>query len=187
MKYTGTSGENYGGEILKEPTEKQLKTIKQALKYFGSQDFIEYHELLVNENNEVFVLSNELYEFISDNSIKPLKAGLKVGEIGKRFRFGLEGTFFLARKKKKRVYVNKNGEMLFLYGRDLFAESIRKAVSVKKNDIVFICNTEGDIIGIGRSRFDGDEMRSVEKETVVVRNLIDRGEYLRKKKLYSTF
>ncbi|HID42204.1 MAG TPA: hypothetical protein EYP30_00235, partial [Archaeoglobaceae archaeon] len=152
----------------------------------GSLNFIENYSLLVNENREVFALSKKLADFILENKIEFLSAGLKVGEVGKRFRFSLEGSFFFALKKKK-VYVDKTGEMLFLYGRDIFAESVRKAVKVKKRDVVFVCNTDGDIIGIGRSRFDGEDMRSVEKETVVVENLIDRGEYLRKEKLYSSF
>lgn len=157
------------------------------MRAYSSKNFLDNCILLVNEKREVFALSKELGDFIGKNRIAFMRAGLKVGEIGKKFRFSLEGSFFLAKKKKKKVYVNKKGEMLFLYGRDLLAESVRKALGVKKGDTVFVCNTYGDIIGIGRSRFDEDEMRSIEKDTVVVENLVDRGEYFRKKKLYSSF
>jgi 60S ribosome subunit biogenesis protein NIP7 len=172
---------------LEELTEKQEKVIRQMLKAYDSQDFIDRYELLINENREVFALSKELADFLSKNKIPFVSAGLKIGEVGKRFRFSLEGAFYLARKKRKKVYVNRRGEMLFLYGRDLFAESIRKAVRVKERDVVMVCNTDGDIIGIGRSKFDGEKMRSVEKDVVVVKNLVGRGEYLRKQKLYDSF
>jgi len=78
--------------------------------------------------------------------------------------------------------------MLFLYGRDLFSGSIVKVTEdVKENDFVMVCNKDGDIIGIGKSRFDADVMRSIESDRVVVENLLDRGEYLRKNRLYNAF
>jgi len=185
MKSTGKSEKESG--TLGELTVKQKKIIEKALRAYSSENFLENHVLLVNEKREVFALSKELGDFIAKNKIEFMNAGLKIGEVGKKFRFSLEGSFFLVKKKKKRVYVNKKGEMLFLYGRDVLAESVRKAVGVKKRDTVFVCNTYGDIIGMGKSRFSEDEMRSVEKDTVVVENLVDRGEYFRKRKLYSSF
>ena len=116
-------------------------------------------------------------------------AGLKVGEVGnRRFRFSLEGSFYLAKKNKKKVFVNEKGEMLFLYGRDIFAESVVDVTNdVEENDIVFVCNTKGDILGIGKTRFDARRMKEVEKDRVVVENLVDRGEYLRKEKTYNAY
>ena len=78
--------------------------------------------------------------------------------------------------------------MLFLYGRDIFSESVVKATpDIKENDIVFVCNKAGDILGIGKSRYPAEKLRSVERDRVVVGNLVDRGEYLRKEKVYASF
>ena len=181
---------------LREPLEKELKVIRRALKFFGFESGLysdSHFVLLIHQTGnvkEVYALTPELAEFLKSGVkvVEVVSAGIKVGEVGKRFRLTLEGAFFLAKTKKKRVYVNKKGEMLFLYGRDIFASSVMKASQdIRENDVVFVCNTRGDILGIGRSRYDGDRIRSVEEDRVVVENLVDRGEYLRKEKLYRAF
>ena len=78
--------------------------------------------------------------------------------------------------------------MLFLYGRDIFARSVVSVTEdVRENDIVFVCNKRGDILGLGKSRFDSERYKEVDEDRVVVENLVDRGEYLRKKKLYDAY
>ncbi len=194
--------------MLRKPTKKELKVILSALRAFGSEDFLKDNELLVldvvieedgsrrivdrntkGRIREVYALSKDLAKFLELYKLNYVHAGLKVGEVGsRRFRFSLEGSFYLARKNKKKVFVNEKGEMLFLYGRDIFAESVIDVTGdVKENDIVFVCNVKGDILGIGKARFDAKRMMEVEKDRVVVENLIDRGEYLRKEKTYRSF
>ena len=172
---------------FREPKKKGTKVIESALRYFGSEVEGEI-AILESKRKEVYLISTELYDFLKEKDIKPTFAGLKLGEVGRRFRFTVEGAFFLVKKKKKRVWVNERGEMLFLYGRDIFSESVVKASpDIKENDIVFVCNKAGDILGIGKSRYEADKLRSVEKDRVVVENLVDRGEYLRKEKVYDSF
>ncbi len=178
---------------LREPNKKELKTIFSAFKAYGFS--LNGKRIVIREINdkkrrikEVIMLSEDLYRFISNFNLNWTFAGLKIGEVGKRFRFSIEGCFYIAKKKRKRVYVNDRGEMLFLYGRDLFSGSIVKVTEdVKENDFVMVCNKDGDIIGIGKSRFDADVIRSIESDRVVVENLLDRGEYLRKNRLYNAF
>jgi len=193
--------------MLRKPSKKELKVILSALRAFGSTDFLKDNELLlldvvIGEDGsrrivdkdtkgrirEVYALSKDLVKFLELYKLNFVHAGLKIGEVGsRRFRFSLEGSFYLAKKDKKRVYVNEKGEMLFLYGRDVFAESVLRATSdVEENDIVFVCNRKGDILGIGKARFDARRMKDAGSR-VVVENLVDRGEYLRKEKTYSSY
>jgi 60S ribosome subunit biogenesis protein NIP7 len=193
--------------MLRKPSKKELKVILPALRAFGSTDFLKDNELLlldivIGEDGsrkivdkdakgrirEVYALSKDLVKFLELYKLNFVHAGLKVGEVGsRRFRFSLEGSFYLAKKDKKRVYVNEKGEMLFLYGRDIFAESVLRATSdVEENDIVFVCNRNGDILGIGKARFDARRIKEAGSR-VVVENLVDRGEYLRKEKTYSSY
>ena len=182
---------------LREPSKREFKVIRAALRSFGSLDFLERNKLLVYELNnesgekvkEVYALSNDLAKFLELYKLNIVHAGLKVGEVGsRRFRFSLEGSFYLINKDKKKVYVNEKGEMLFLYGRDIFAKSVERVTDdVKENDIVFVCNKRGDILGIGKARFDAKRMKEVEEDRVVVENLVDRGEYLRKNKTYNSY
>jgi len=191
--------------MLRRPTKKELKVISSALRAFGSMDFLNDNEILVldvqdgvkkvvdkkerGRIREVYALSKDLVKFIELHKLNYVHAGLKIGEVGsRRFRFSLEGSFYLIKKNKKKVFVNEKGEMLFLYGRDIFAESVVDVTKdVKENDIVFVCNTKGDVLGIGKARFDAKRMKEVEKDRVVVENLIDRGEYLRKEKTYNAY
>ncbi len=182
--------------MLRRPRKKELKVITSALRAFGSIDFLKDNELFVLESHiggktirEAYAISKDLAKFLELYKLNYVHAGLKVGEVGsRRFRFSLEGAFYLVKKNKKKVFVNEKGEMLFLYGRDIFAESVIDATKdVKENDIVFVCNTKGDILGIGRARFDAERMKEVAKGRVVVENLVDRGEYLRKEKTYDAY
>ncbi len=179
--------------MLRRPTKKELKVINSALRAFGSTDFLKDNEILIRDDafgvREAYALSKDLVRFLELFKLNYVHAGLKVGEVGsRRFRFSLEGSFYLVRRDRKKVFVNERGEMLFLYGRDIFAESVVKVTEdVRENDVVFVCNTKGDILGIGRARFDARRMREVAKDRVVVENLVDRGEYLRKEKTYNAY
>ncbi len=179
--------------MLRRPTKKELKVISSALRAFGSTDFLKDNEILIRDDasgvREAYALSKDLVKFLELFKLNYVHAGLKVGEVGsRRFRFSLEGSFYLVRRDRKKVFVNERGEMLFLYGRDIFAESVVKVTEdVRENDVVFVCNTKGDILGIGRARFDAGRMREVAKDRVVVENLVDRGEYLRKEKTYDAY
>ncbi len=175
--------------MLRRPRRRELKVLLSALRAFGSLDFLEENEILLNEKKEAFALSKDLAKFLDLHRLNYVHAGIKVGEVGsRRFRFSLEGAFYLAKRDKKKVFVNGRGEMLFLYGRDIFAESVFDVTDdVEENDIVFVCNAKGDVLGLGKARFDAGRMRKVAGDRVVVENLVDRGEYLRKEKTYDAY
>jgi len=178
-----------------EERKKKRKIVENAARFFGFSSLLKKEDFRLRDR-EVFLLSRDLGKILDkmDEMDKTgtltknlVSAGIKVGEAGRRFRFSLEGAFFLARKEKKRVYVDDKAEMLFLYSRDVFSSSVERVThDVRENDIVFVCNRYGDIIGIGRARFDAKEI-SKKGERVAVENLVDRGEYLRKEKLYASF
>ncbi|MEM1956979.1 MAG: NIP7 N-terminal domain-related protein [Archaeoglobaceae archaeon] len=170
--------------MLRDLNEREEKVLRKALKFFNSSDFLKEKKLVV-KGKEVFAVSEELYEFLKTGV--DCYCGVKIGEIGKRFRLTLEGSFWLMRNEKKKVWVNEKGEMLFLYGRDVFTESVTKVGEFEENEIVFVCNRYGDILGIGRARFDSLKILRQAKDRVVVENLVDRGAYLRHEKIYDAF
>lgn len=176
---------------LREPNKKELKVIKKALSYFDSKSFLEKYSVLVREvegRKELFALSKDLAEFLKKLDTDVVyNAGIKVGEVGNRLRLSLEGSFWLVRKDKKKVWVNERGEMLFLYGRDIFSSSVVRAGDFGENEIVFVSNKHGDIIGIGKSRFPAEKIWDVDPDRVVIENLTDRGEYIRHVRLYESF
>jgi len=56
--------------------------------------------------------------------------------------------------------------MLFLYGRDIFAESVTRVGKFEQNEIVFVCNKFNDIIGIGKARFRSGEIPKQERRSL---------------------
>ncbi|MFN3383660.1 MAG: NIP7 N-terminal domain-related protein [Archaeoglobaceae archaeon] len=170
--------------MLRDLSEKEEKILRSALKFFNSLDFLKERKLLV-KGKEVFAVSEELYEFLKKGI--DCYSGIKIGEIGKRFRLTLEGSFWLMKNEKKKVWVNERGEMLFLYGRDVFAESLIRVGVFEENEIVFVCNRYSDVLGIGRARFDANRILEQAKDRVVVENLVDRGAYLRHGNIYEAF
>ncbi|MBE8540450.1 PUA domain-containing protein [Geoglobus acetivorans] len=170
---------------VREPTKKELKVIRNALKFFRATDLLERYKIFIVESGkrEVYLFTEEVFELLMKTDA--VHAGVKIGEVGsRRFRMTLEGAFFIA-KDRRRVIVTERGEMLFLYGRDVFAGSVVDVdEDVRENDVVFVCNRYGDVLGLGRSKYDADVIGELQQERVVVENLVDRGEYLRKEKLY---
>ena len=170
---------------MRDLNEKEHKVLRKALKFFNSLDFLDNFKIFA-VGKEVFAVSRELYEFLKERELNCI-AGVKIGEISKRLRLTLEGSFWLMKNERKKVWVNEHGEMLFLYGRDIFYGSIIKAGDFDENEVVFVCNSYGDIIGLGRSRFNSSDFEKLPKNRVVIDNLVDRGAYLRHEKLYEAF
>lgn len=170
---------------MRELSERELKVLRKALNFYNSFDFLNNFKLLAREK-ELFAIAKDLHEFLRQRDLECI-AGVKIGEIGKRLRLTLEGSFWLMKNEKKKVWVNERGEMLFLYGRDIFAGSLTKTGEFDENEVVFVCNEFGDILGMGRSRFKSSILKELPKEKVVIENLVDRGAYLRHEKLYESF
>lgn len=170
---------------MRELSNKELRVLRKALKFFNSFDFLTNYKLIAVEK-ELYAVSEELYEFLKCRNLQCV-VGVKFGEIGKRLRLTLEGAFWLMKNEKKKVWVSNRGEMLFLYGRDIFAGSIERAGEFEENEVVFVCNKYGDILGIGRSRFKSSELLKLPEDKVAIENLVDRGAYLRHDKLYECF
>ncbi|MDK2876842.1 MAG: ribosome subunit biosis protein [Archaeoglobaceae archaeon] len=170
---------------MRELSERELKVLRKAINFYNSFDFLSNFKILAREK-ELFAVSKDLHEFLSQRELECI-AGVKIGEIGKRLRLTLEGSFWLMKNEKKKVWVNEHGEMLFLYGRDIFAGSITKVGEFDENEVVFVCNEFGDILGIGRSRFKSSIVKELPKDRVFIENLVDRGAYIRHNKLYESF
>lgn len=76
--------------MLRRPRRRELKVLLSALRAFGSLDFLEENEILLNEKKEAFALSKDLAKFLDLHRLNYVHAGIKVGEVGsRRFRFSL--------------------------------------------------------------------------------------------------
>jgi len=114
---------------------------------------------------------------------EPIFLGVPLAHLGRKgARLTLEGGRFIAPFASRRsVRVNEKGTQLFLYGRDLFAQSV-VAVNGKPavGDEVLVCDEAGLYLGIGVAAFPlRGPPRGTQKDTVAVRHRLDLGLYLR--------
>ncbi len=156
------------------PTARERKIILRAGREFGG-DFervLEDRVLLVavGGRREVFLTNPSTFGVLEKLKVNPYFTGLYIGEIrNEKFALGLEGGYLLAPSSRKRIVVGDSVEQLVLYGRDVFINSIREAYpGMKKGDRCLILNRRGEFLAVGKV------------EGKIIKNLIDRGWYLRK-------
>ena len=76
----------------------------------------------------------------------------------------------LPESDKNKIFTNKKAEWLFLCGRSILAESMKNPNNISSGN-VFVQNEKNENIGYGFFKQEGKDL--------VVRNLVDKGKYLR--------
>lgn len=119
---------------------------------------------------EIFITGKGTYKILDAMKKNPYFAGLFIGETKNgRFIPSLEGATLMAPHTKKKIVVNKKAEQLVLYGRDVLLKSVLDSPGgLSSGDTYLIVNERDELLGIGRIEND------------VIKNLMDRGWYLRK-------
>ncbi len=164
---------------------EEIKSVKNILtNYIGKNiENFKFENLYVLEDKEKYEVIYANREVLE--SLKNFKniygAGISFGsfEIKRstggdsnktnkiKFSISLEGMSLISKDiTKNYVVVNKKGETLFLYGRDVFKSSI---LEINGGGKVAVFNKNKELLGIG-SYGGGD----------IIKNIIDKGWYLRK-------
>ncbi|WP_457556191.1 hypothetical protein [Candidatus Pyrohabitans sp.] len=156
-------------------SKRERSIIEKGVEQYGSglKEVLRSRVLLVAKNGRrmVSVASPELAGVLRQMKHEPYCAGLEIGELKRGgFKLGLEGAYLIAGRAGKYVKVNRKGEQLVLYGRDVFIGSVVEQGELSRGDPCLILNERGEALAVGR--VDGGE--------VFVTNLRDRGMYLRK-------
>jgi ribosome biogenesis protein Nip4 len=86
----------------------------------------------------------------------------------------------IAQTNANKVIIDKKAEWLFICGRDIFKRGIIDASKLlRKGDYTLILNERGDCLGFGRIVHNISEK---DEKRVVVRNIADVGDFLRREK-----
>ena len=103
----------------------------------------------------------------------PRHIGIFLGEnIENEFHPSIELIEILSKMSNKKVFINDKSEWIFLNGKDILGKAITKAnVS---NGLVFVQNKNDENLGYGKFILDIKR-----KDEIVVKNILDRGHYLR--------
>lgn len=164
--------------MFRELTRRERTKLNSLFSYWNVFDYFKDREFLINDK-EIFMVNNK--EFILKNN--PYYAGIKVCSIKKHLHTSLEILqLFVDNNAGKQVMINNHTEQLFLYGRDIFGSSIIKHTNdFDANDEVIIVNRYDEALGLGRTRYNADEIM---QDTVTITNIQDLGIYLRGESYY---
>ncbi|GIU71664.1 MAG: hypothetical protein KatS3mg003_1143 [Candidatus Nitrosocaldaceae archaeon] len=160
--------------MFRELNRREKTKLNSLFSYWNVFDYFRDKEFLIRDK-EVFMI-NDYKEFILKNN--PLAAGIKVCDLRKHAHLSLTILqLFVDIGCSKRIRINDHAEQLFLYGRDIFGSSIIEHTNdFKANDEVIITNKYDDALGLGRARYNPD---NIMEDKVTVTNIKDLGIYLR--------
>lgn len=142
--------------------------------------------------DKTFLVTQQGRYFLVNERLKPLirsdffYAGAYLGKVKK-------GIFFpsfillamLAEGKANKVVVDDKTAWLFIVGRDVFKRGILRVTgSGRKGDVALIVNRYGDCLGFGKIMHNLNG--NVEKDRVVVGNVSDIGDFLRRERHYES-
>ncbi len=150
-------------------------------------DFTAQFKATINLNEKLVVKRKKRYFLLNKN----LKSHLHEDYyyIGIYLGKTKEGRFFpsfnllamMARGRARKTVVDRKTEWLFICGRDIFKRGIlRTTDSMRKGDYTLVVNQHGECLGFGRLLCNVDE--EVDRQKVIVRNISDVGDFLRRER-----
>jgi len=131
---------------------------------------------VVKIKNSFFICGSDLLEIKNKIKEEPVSAGLFLGEL-KNGKFIPSANLLdiVSELSDKKIFVNKKTEWLFLCKRDVFGKGIAKANAEK--GLVLVQNELDENVGYGEIVDDLSK-----KDKVVVKNLFDKGSFLRRER-----
>lgn len=131
--------------------------------------------LIVKKENRFFLINEMLKKIIQGDFYC---AGVYLGKIKDDGFFpSFELLNMLAKKNANKTVVDQKTAWLFICGRDVFRQGVINAVgSNKKGAYTLIINKYGECLGFGRILRNLDEAKKV----VVIQNILDIGDFLRR-------
>lgn len=127
---------------------------------------------VVKVGDRYYLADKELVELKDKVKLEPYSIGLFLGADVNGFKPSPALVDEIAKISDKKVFVNDKAENLFLCGRDIFGKSIVKANADK--GFVLVQNEKDENLGYGKVVADIGL-----KDKAVVKNLLDKGSYLR--------
>lgn len=155
-----------------------LKPIKVFAKLFGAK--ISLDEGLIIKKGSCYCLLNQKLKAFAEKHKGWSHAGVYLGRTEKGlFHPSFPLLFMVAENAKNKITVDDKVAWLFVCGRDIFKEGVLKAEGSRgKGSCTLVFNKHGECLGYGKITTDLDEAKS----GVVVKNLLDVGDFLRREK-----
>lgn len=161
-----------------------MQQLNDFVKKFTKKDLIEKDSEVIKVQRRFYLAEKSLIE--TRDKIKSVTErdcvamGEFLGELKyKEFKPSIALLEKLSKISEKKVFVDEKAEWLFLCGRDLFSKSIEKSnlKPKKRKGLVLVQNSFDENLGFGRMVAP---LTKENQNRVVVRNLLDRGDFLRR-------
>ena len=154
-----------------------MKIISDFVKQFNAS--IPFDKSCVVQNrNRYYFLPNKMKQQIPKGFFY---AGVYIGAIKSSSFFP---SFLLlemiGEHKTNKLVVDKKTAWLFICGRDIFKQGILKGNNLKKGEYALILNEHNECLGFGKIVHSTRE--ELDKNEVVVKNVLDLGDFLRREK-----
>jgi ribosome biogenesis protein Nip4 len=106
--------------------------------------------------------------------IQPNSAGLFLGEeVSRKFRPSIALLDMVGAKTDRWVIVDDKAEWLFLCGRDVFFGAVVR--SNVRSGVAIVLNSKKEVLGYGLV-----SEKAKKNEDIMIKNILDRGDYLRR-------
>lgn len=153
-----------------------MKAIMKFAAQVGAQ-FSLNADFVVNKAGRYFLLNEALLKVAERDFYY---AGTYLGKVKKgKFFPSFNLLTMLARGEANKIVVDKKAAWLFICGRDIFRKGILSVYgSQKKGDHTLVLNEFGECLGFGN--IVGRLAEGADKESVVVENVLDVGDFLRR-------
>jgi ribosome biogenesis protein Nip4 len=170
------------------PAERKaiMRTIDDLLGADVSSNVFRQMEIVISlgKRTELFLVPATVMNVFRNTQSKrnPYCLGIYLGDLlADELLPSIEGITLASPYTKKKVKVTDKGEQAVLYGRDLTASFIDDfSASIRQGDKIAIVNRLEETLALGKALLDGNRFRHVNRSTLVVKNILDRGWYLRK-------
>jgi len=126
---------------------------------------------LIKKSRFLYLVDNELFDYINETSDDFFSAGILLGEFKKYFTPSPEFSNILSKLSPKKIFVNKKSEWMFLCGKNILKKGIIKNEQELDRGLVFIQTELNENIGLGQFSMKNDGS---------IENIIDKGAYIRK-------
>lgn len=176
--------------LFREASEEEKENLKKWIdNSFGIGIFsriLESDILIVGEGDwkEYFKVSENMYRIFKKISKHrmPYCLGIYIARYFRNhYELSLESLKLVAPYTDKKIWINENGEKFFIYGRDIFKNSIAKiSPNVKTNEKIIVLNLKNEPLGIGILKIPPKNFEKISDKKVVLENVADVGWYIRK-------
>jgi ribosome biogenesis protein Nip4 len=140
--------------------------------------------LATGKRVELFLVSNKLMDIFKKTQGKrnPYCLGLYFGDLlNDELLLSIEGATLCSPYTHRKVMVSHKGEQAVLYGRDVQRSLIEDfPSSIRRGQKVIIINRLGEVLALGKALINGKKFHDAHKDASVIKNILDRGWYLRK-------